>query len=69
MDNDQKDNLAATVKQMVYEPEEIIFDVGEPGAAAFVIKSGAVDLKGSGSNQQTLSKGDKFGDEIGRAHV
>jgi len=62
LDNDQKDNLAATVKQMVYEPEEIIFDVGEPGAAAFVIKSGAVELKGSGSNQQTVSKGDKFGD-------
>lgn len=39
LDNDEKDNLAATVKQVIYEPEEQIFDVGEPGAAAFVIKS------------------------------
>lgn len=39
LDNDQKDSLAATVKQIVYEQDEVIFDSGEPGAAAFVIKS------------------------------
>lgn len=59
--NKQKYTLASTIKVMVFQQDEIIFEAGDDAQAMYIILEGSIKIEIEGKNDILLNSGEIFG--------